>query len=272
MSAHSIVVALLLTLAAGASTGIGSLMAFIPGATSRRFLSGALGLSAGVMLYVSFVDLFPQALESMASVAPGKTGIWWVTLAFFCGMGLIALIDWLVPEDENPHEFQHFESEQLAKADKSTDEKNHLRRTGVMLALAIGIHNFPEGMATFISALDGLEVAVPIVAAIAIHNIPEGIAVAVPIYNATGNRRKALLYSFLSGLAEPVGALIGLLFLLPLWTPTVSALLYAGVAGVMVYISIDELLPGAEKYGYHHISMAGVCLGMAIMAVSIILL
>lgn len=272
MTSHQIIVALLLTLAAGASTGIGSLMAFIPGATSRRFLSGALGLSAGVMLYVSFVDLFPEALRSMEAVVPGRQGVWWVTLAFFCGIGLIALIDWLVPEDENPHEFQHFESEELARERKLDPEHRHLKRTGVMLALAIGIHNFPEGMATFISALDGMEVAIPIVAAIAIHNIPEGIAVAVPIYNATGNRRKALAYSFLSGLAEPVGALVGLLFLLPLWTPTVSALLYAGVAGVMVYISIDELLPGAEKYGYHHVSMAGVCLGMAIMAVSIILL
>lgn len=260
LTTHAIIVALLLTLAAGLATGIGALMAFLPGATSKRFLSGALGLSAGVMIYVSFVDLYPQAVSSVSAVAPGDLGVIWVTLAFFGGIGLIALIDWLIPEDENPHELM------------PKNQDAHLKRTGTMLALAIGIHNFPEGMATFVSALDGMEVAIPIVAAIAIHNIPEGIAVSVPIYNATGNRKKALTFSILSGLAEPIGAVVGLLFLLPFWTPMVNGLLLAAVAGVMIYISIDELLPGAEKYGYHHVSIAGVILGMAIMAASLIML
>ena len=135
----------------------------------------------------------------------------------------------------------------------------------MMLALAIGIHNFPEGIATFVSSLNGLELAIPIVVAIAIHNIPEGVAVSMPIYHATGNSRKAFLMALLSGFAEPLGALFGLLVILPFWTPVLSSLLLSGVAGIMVYISIDELLPSAERYGYHHITIAGVILGMAIM-------
>jgi ZIP family zinc transporter len=147
-----------------------------------------------------------------------------------------------------------------------------LKRTGFMLALAIGIHNFPEGMATFISALDGLDVAIPIVIAIAIHNIPEGIAVSIPILHATGSRRKALTYTMWTGLAEPIGAIFGIVFLLPFWTPIVSALLLAAVSGIMVFIALDELLPGAEEYGHHHYSIAGVILGMLIMAISLLIL
>ncbi len=147
----------------------------------------------------------------------------------------------------------------------------HLRRTGMMLAGAIAIHNFPEGMATFVAAMNGLDVALPIMVAIAIHNIPEGIAVSVPIYHATGNRKKALMWSLMSGLAEPLGAIFGLAFLLPFWTPTVGAIVMAAVAGIMVYISFDELLPGSERYGHHHLAMCGVIGGMVLMAFSLLL-
>lgn len=266
LSIESILLALGLTLIAGMSTGIGSLMAFFTKATNTRVLSGALGLSAGVMVFVSFMELMPEALEGIGMAYPGKEGMIYVLMAFFVGMGLIAAIDFFIPEDENPHEF-HFVNETGGNG----KPKERLKRTGLMLALAIGIHNFPEGMATFVSALDGLDVALPIVIAIAIHNIPEGIAVSVPIYHSTGSRRKALWYSTMTGLAEPVGALFGMLFLLPFWTPTVGALLLAAVAGIMVYISFDELLPGAEEYGHHHFAIGGVILGMVIMAFSFLL-
>lgn len=151
-------------------------------------------------------------------------------------------------------------------------KRQHMKRMGIMLALTIGIHNFPEGMATFIAALDSPDVAIPIVIAIAIHNIPEGISVSIPVYEATGSHKKAILFSVLSGLAEPAGAIIGFLFLLPLWTPMVNSLLLAAVAGVMVYISIDELLPSAERYGHHHIAISGVIAGMAVMAASLLVL
>ncbi len=265
VSFSQIAIAVGLTLIAGLSTGIGSLMAFFSSRTNKKFLTWALGLSAGVMVYVSFMEIMPEALESMEQITPGKMGEIYVLLAFFAGIALIALIDYLIPEDENPHEIACVET--LQESVKSTT----LHRTAFMLAIAIGIHNFPEGIATFISGLEGITVALPIVVAIAIHNIPEGIAVAVPIYHATGNRKKALKWSLLSGLAEPVGAIFAALFILPFWTPVVSSLLMAGISGIMVYISFDELLPGSEKYGHHHLSILGVITGMAVMAVSLLL-
>ena len=150
-------------------------------------------------------------------------------------------------------------------------KKNGLKQTGIITAITIAIHNFPEGIATFMSALTSLEIAIPITAAIAIHNIPEGIAVAVPIYHSTGSKKKAFWLSFASGLAEPLGALIAFLFLMPFWSPTLNAFVLSAVAGIMVYISLDELLPSAEKYGKHHHSIIGLVIGMALMAFSLYL-
>lgn len=251
-----------MTLIAGLSTGIGSLMAFFTKVTNTRFLSGALGLSAGVMVYVSFVELLPDAVESMEAAAGGKTAMLYVLLSFFGGMGLIALIDFLVPEDENPHEIHSI---------KEAGKNGRLKRTGLMLALTIGIHNFPEGIATFVSGLESLDIALPIVVAVAIHNIPEGIAVSVPIYHSTGSRKKALWFSIASGFAEPLGALFALAFLMPIWTPAVNAVCLAAVAGIMVYISFDELLPSAEEYGHHHFAIGGVIVGMALMGFGLLL-
>lgn len=263
LSFSNIISALLLTLIAGMSTGIGSLMAFFAKRTNTKFLSLSLGLSAGVMVYVSFMELMPDAIGSMGTLYGSKTAMLYTLLAFFAGMGLIALIDFLVPEDENPHEFHGIGG--------AADYGTKLRRKGYMLALTIGIHNFPEGVATFVSALESLDIALPIVIAIAIHNIPEGIAVSVPIYHSTGSRRKALFYSMLSGVAEPIGALFALAFLMPIWTPAVNAVCMAAVAGIMVFISFDELLPGAEEYGHHHCAVWGVIAGMAVMGFGMLL-
>ncbi|HNU38494.1 MAG TPA: ZIP family metal transporter, partial [Macellibacteroides fermentans] len=171
--------------------------------------------------------------------------------------------DFLIPEDKNPHEMHNVE--ELSK------KQTGLKKTGMLVALSIGIHNFPEGIATFTSALNSMEIALPITAAIAIHNIPEGIAVSVPIYQATGNKKKAFWLSFLSGMAEPVGALFGFLILLPFWTPAINGFILAAVSGIMVFISIDELLPSAQKYGEHHLSISGLVGGMVIMALSLFL-
>lgn len=261
----NIIIALLLTLFAGLCTGIGATLSFFTRRNDTRVLAGALGLSAGVMVYVSFMELMPQSIESLKEISSERGAIGWSMLAFFGGIGLIALIDRLVPEDENPHEVH-------SMSELSKPGNHHLRRTATMLALAIGIHNFPEGMATFISALDGMDVALPIVIAIAIHNIPEGIAVSVPIYHSTGSRRKAFRYSLLSGLAEPAGALIGMVFLMPFWSPAVNAVCLAAVSGIMVYISFDELLPSAESYGHHHLTLSGVIAGMAVMGATLLVL
>lgn len=256
-NSHNLLFAFGLTLISGLATGIGSLIAFLAKRTDNRFLSASLGLSAGVMIYVSFMELMPESVLLLSDLYPERTSSIYMLLSFFSGIGMIALIDRLVPEDENPHEI-HLISE-------GTKNKQ-LKRTGIMMAFAIGIHNFPEGLATFASALTSIDIALPIVVAVAIHNIPEGIAVSVPIYHATGSRKKAFIYSFLSGMAEPVGALLGYLFLASIWTESLNALILAFISGIMVYISFDELLPGTEKYGHHHWGVAGVILGMAVMA------
>jgi ZIP family zinc transporter len=199
----------------------------------------------------------------------------WVTVgAFFGGIALIGIIDKVVPNYENPHEF--YSIEEMGKGlenlphNEAHDFKK-LRRMGVLTALAIGIHNFPEGLATFTATLTDPNQGIAIAVAVAIHNIPEGIAVSVPIYYATGSRLKAFKLSFLSGLSEPVGALVGYLIFMPFFSPMVFGILFASVAGIMVFISLDELLPSAEEFGEHHLTIIGVIAGMAVMALSLLL-
>lgn len=264
---QNILIPFLLTLFAGLATGIGSLIALVAKHTNKRFLSFSLGLSAGVMIYVSFVELLSQSQETLIDVLGTKSGMLATVAFFFFGMLLIGIIDRLVPSVENPHEVRSIES-----MEEKPSKKSQLMRMGVMTALAIGIHNFPEGVATFTAAMQDPALGIAIAVAIAIHNIPEGIAVAVPIYHATGNRKKAFYLSFLSGLAEPVGALLAYLVLMPFMSPVVMGCVFATVAGIMVFISLDELLPAAREYGEHHISIYGLIAGMAIMALSLIML
>ncbi len=266
MEDANILFAFLLTLFAGLSTGIGSLMAFMSKGFNPKFLAGSLGFSAGVMIYVSFVEILDEAKESLMENYGDSTGYLLTVIAFFSGIALIAVIDKLVPSFENPHELKCVED----CDEKLKDRK--LMRMGVMSALAIAIHNFPEGLATFMAAIENPALGVSIAIAIAIHNIPEGIAVSVPIYYATKSRKKAFWFSFASGLAEPLGALVGYYLLLQFFSPALFGTVFAGVAGIMVFISLDELLPTAEKYGEHHIAIYGLVSGMAVMAVSLLML
>ena len=261
---HNVVFAFLLTIIAGLSTGIGSCIAFFAKKTNKKFLSISLGFSAGVMIYVSMIEIFSKAQDSLIAELGNKEGTWLTIVSFFGGMLVIAIIDKLIPSNENPHEVKDIDminqEEQAAKG---------LTRMGIFTALAIAIHNFPEGLATFISGLQDPSIAIPIVVAIAIHNIPEGIAVSVPIYYGTGSKKKAFIYSFLSGLSEPIGALIGWLVLMPIMNDVVFGIIFAGVAGIMVFISFDELLPAAREYGEHHLSIYGLIAGMIVMAISL---
>jgi ZIP family zinc transporter len=258
---ENIIPALLLTLAAGLCTGIGSAIAYFIRKPKIVYLAFLLGFSAGVMIYVSFMELLPDSLQAI--------GKFWGLVAFFIGIAVIGLIDMLVPERENPHQLQ---AADIADEPTAHRKKNCLMRTGLFTALAIAIHNFPEGIATFTSSLSDLHLGVFIAIAIAIHNIPEGIAVSVPIFYATGNKNKAFFYSFLSGMAEPAGAIIAYLVLLPFLTPVFLSALLAFAAGVMIYISLDELLPMAHRYGHGHLVIAGIVLGMLVMAVSLSML
>jgi len=265
-STGTIIFAFSLTLFAGLSTGIGSALAFFTKQTSHKFLSGALGFSAGVMIYVSMIEIFVKARDSLSSVYGDTKGYWITTLAFFIGIAVIGIIDKLVPEAENPHELRD-----VAEMEASGTNDVALLRMGLFSALAIGIHNFPEGLATFTGALQDPTLGISIAVAIAIHNIPEGIAVSVPIYYATGDKRRAFMLSFLSGLSEPIGALLGFFLLRAIFNEAMFGLVFASVAGIMVYISLDELLPTAEKYGEHHIAIAGLIAGMGVMAGSLLL-
>lgn len=268
MNTDNLLFAFGLTLFAGLCTGFGSALAFFAKRTNTKVLSGALGFSAGVMIYVSFVEIFVKAKDAFVGELGLEMGMWATVLSFFGGMLLIAIIDKFVPSMENPHEIRD-SSEMENSAQKA--EFNKLYRMGLFTAIAIAIHNFPEGLATFTAALKDPSLGIPIAIAIAIHNIPEGIAVSIPIFYATGSRRKAFFYSFLSGLAEPLGAAIGFLILMPFFNDLIFGAMFAAVAGIMVFISLDELLPSAEKYGEHHIAIYGVTLGMAAMALSLLL-
>lgn len=268
----NLMLAFMLTLFAGLSTGIGSLIAFFAKKTNKKFLSISLGFSAGVMIYVSLIEIFQKARTSLSGELGERWGAWATVLAFFGGIFLIALIDKLIPEEENPHETKGVLADSVKAEETGEEEKSkHLMRMGAFTALAIAIHNFPEGLATFVSALQDPSIAIPIVVAIAIHNIPEGIAVSVPIYQATGSKKKAFLYSFASGIVEPVGAIIGWLLLMPIMNDVIYGIIFAAVAGIMIFISVDELLPAAREYGEHHLSVYGLVAGMAVMAVSLLL-
>jgi ZIP family zinc transporter len=292
--------ALGLTLFAGMATAIGSVIAFTAKRTNYRFLSVATGFSAGVMLYVSFVEIFVKGADALTEPYGEATGYLITTLSFFGGMALIGIIDNLIPAGENPHE-THAEAETAPLHDPAapipdgcvrpgaggpepgmhdhTADHHKLMRMGLFTALAIGIHNFPEGLATFLAALQNPGLGIAIAIAIALHNIPEGISVSVPIYYATGDRKKAFTYSVLSGLSEPVGALIAYLVILLLLggsgaevPPQLMGILFAGVAGIMVYISLDELLPTSRAYGRGHDGLYGLVGGMLVMAMSLVLM
>jgi len=291
-----------ITLFAGMTTGIGSIIAFTAKRTNYRFLSISTGFSAGVMLYVSFAEIIVEGGKSLASSYGDYLGSWISTASFFSGILLICLIDNSIPSAKNPHE-THPESETAPLQNPSAplpdfseipptgniDEihsmHNHrikqrnLMRTGLFTALAITIHNFPEGLATFFAALDNHELGLAIAVAIALHNIPEGISVSVPIFYATGNRKKAFIYSLSSGLAEPLGAAFAYMLLaiflgnnVSAIPPQIMGILLNCIAGIMVYISLDELLPTSRAYGRGHDSILGLIAGMAIMAISLLLM
>ncbi|EAL7410841.1 zinc transporter ZupT [Campylobacter jejuni] len=284
---EQIFIAILLTLFAGFSTAIGSTIAFFSRKDDLRVLSLGLGFSAGVMIYISFMEILPTALKDFKNHYDSHWAELLGLACFFGGILISLLIDKLIPEDVNPHEPKEDLSElkicPLPQKGQNPPkfhpgEKLHqintkaLKRTGIFTALAIAIHNFPEGFATFISSLDNLTLGVAIAIAVAIHNIPEGLAVSLPIYHATGDKKKAFIYSALSGLAEPLGAFVGALILLPFIGDLTLAISFAVIAGIMVFISLDELLPAAKTYDKAHDSLYGLIAGMAIMALSLNLL
>lgn len=248
----SIVFAFLITLIAGLATGIGAIFAFFSKKENIVFLSISLGFSAGIMIYLSFMEILPASLNIVSQV--------WGYLGFFIGAFIIGIIDKVIPNNENPHEFFHRQSD--LKKLQTSHTRHHLLKIGILTALSIAIHNFPEGFITFMSLLEYPQIGIGIAVAIALHNIPEGMAVSVPILYATGSRKKAFWYSFLSGLSEPMGALFGYILLQPFLSQTVWGMILSATAGIMVYIALEELLPTAKRYSQNHLSILSVFIGM----------
>lgn len=260
---NSFLLAASLTLFAGLATIVGGFLSFYAKRTNTRFLATSLGFSAGVMIYVAMLELMNKARDILTVGLGSATGNWAAVLAFFGGMLSIALIDKFIPSlEDSPGA--------LASGTGGTNNPK-LLRMGLLTALAIGVHNFPEGLITFFSSMQDPVMGLSIAAAIAIHNIPEGIAIAAPIYYSTGSRRRTLLWVFLSGVVEPIGALAGYLVLTAFFNSMVYGIIYAAVAGIMVYISFNQLLPAAREYGGHKLSTLGMFGGMAVMALSLLL-
>lgn len=286
---ENVQIAFLLTILAGLSTGIGSLFAIFIKKGSTKWLAFTMGLAAGVMIYLSFMEMLPHATEALSEAldhghhahdhghAHGhgyehghdhgheehNSGPWVALISFFGGILLVILIDRLTPNSHEPYDLEN---------NSETQENKKLMRIGLMTAIALAIHNFPEGIATFVSALEDPYLGLTIAIAIAMHNIPEGISVAMPIYYATGDRKKAFMYSFLSGLVEPIGAFLCYFIFMDFINPIAMGVLIAGVAGIMVFISLDQLLPAANEYGDHRLSIYGAVVGMLLMATSLAML
>ena len=286
---NDILFAFLLAIFAGASTCAGAAIAFFSKQDSTKMLSAGLGFSAGVMVYLSFVELLPASIKEFSKLSQNGEII--ALFIFFASMLACIFIDKVVPDDVNPHEIEapeaycelrfcylkdrelHIAKQKAALAQNNAPASNKaLRRTGIFTAFAIALHNFPEGFATFASGLESIKLGVVVALAVAIHNIPEGVAVSLPIYHATGQKRKAFIFAALSGLAEPLGALVGALLILPLFGASAVAVSFALVAGVMIFISFDQLFPVAKAYASGHECLYGLIVGMAVMAFSLKLL
>jgi len=268
---NDVLFAFLLTLIAGLATGIGGLVVLFSKVTNKKFLSACLSFSAGVMIYISFAEIFLEAFESLEYAFGDGMGYSILTGSFFAGIALMAMIDRFIPHDEEIEELLESIPQQEQAICK---EKRELKRTGISSTTAIAIHNFPEGLITFIAALYDPAMGIAIAIAIVIHNIPEGIAVAAPIYHATGSKKKAFLVSVGAGLTEPLGALVAWLLLRNVFEGMDGAfgIIFALVGGIMVFVAIHQLLPTAQKYGKHHLVMKWLFAGMAVMALSLVVL
>lgn len=259
-----VILSLGLTTLVGLSMGLGSLLSFFVDEANKRFLALSLSFSAGIMIYVSFMAILPEGMELIES-HHGEHGSSLIALTgFFGGMLITAIVEKIV------HKFggHHHGHDHLHGEGHSHDD-NHLSKLGLMSAVAIAIHNLPEGLAIFTAGLKDISVAIPIAAAVVLHNIPLSIAISVPIYHSTGSKNKAFIYSLLVGLCQPLGAIIGYMVLSQFFNDMVFGILFSVVAGIMIFVSLDELLPSSQKYEDHHISVYGAIAGMIVMALSL---
>jgi len=271
---NNIALGFLLTIIAGSATGVGGLAILLSKKTSKKFLSICLSFSAGVMLYVSFAEILVEAFEALKYKLGDGTGYLVATVAFFAGILITAAIDKFVPHGDDIADLVDYTPEQTGSDAIIQKDKNELKRTGVMAAIAIAVHNLPEGVIVFMAALHDPAMGIAIALAIILHNIPEGIATAAPIYYSTGSKAKAFMFSFCTGFVQPVGALIAWLLMRNIFDDmeAIFGFAFAAVAGIMVYVAIHQLLPAARKFGKHGMVMKWLFAGMAVMAGSLVVL
>lgn len=255
----NVITALMICVAAAAATMIGGFSVFTTKDSNPRMLAFGLAFAGGAMVYISLVEIFWKSLSSFSEVMEDKAAYTDATLAFFAGVVVLVMIDRLIPNPHNKLTAPH------------NEDKAHLKRIGVLAALAITVHNFPEGMATFFAALEDPVLGSSLAFAIAVHNIPEGVSIAIPVYYATNDKRLTLLACSISALAEPAGALLGYLILAPFLSPYVFGAVFGMIAGAMVFLAMDELLPTAKRYSAGHDAVYGMVIGMACIAISLVL-
>lgn len=253
-----------LTLVVGLSMGLGSLISFFVKETNKKFLAISLSFSAGIMVYVSFMAILPEGMELIEENLGHERGHGWALVAFFSGMILVAIVEKLVHGLGGGHgDHDHSGHHHL------DTEGEHLNKLGLVSAIAIGIHNLPEGLAIFTAGLNDISLAIPIALAVVMHNIPLGMAISIPIYYSTKSRKKAMLYTVLVGLCQPLGAVLGYIVLYRFFSDFLFGVLFSIIAGIMIFVAVDELLPTAQKYEDHHISVYGFIVGMIVMAASL---
>lgn len=249
-----------ITLAAGLATVLGSALVFFQKTPSPRLLAFGLAFASGAMVFVSLTEIFNKSVDGFSQ---NGTGFAWAVAAFLVGVLLILALDRLVP---NPHDTLDVDDPRF-----NDSNQNALKRIGLMTAFAITAHNFPEGLATFFATLESPTLGTPLAFAIAVHNIPEGISIAAPIYFATHNKRLTVLACLISGLAEPLGAAMGYFVLKPFLSPQIFGWVFGIIAGVMVFLALDELLPAAKRYSDGHETVYGLVGGMAMISISLAL-
>ncbi|NLW96735.1 MAG: zinc transporter ZupT [Xanthomonadaceae bacterium] len=260
---QNLLIALAVTTAAGLATGFGGLLVFASKSPNARLLAFGLAFAGGAMVYVSLGEILTKSIASFSMHYGERLGFTWGTLSFLAGVLVIVTIDRLVP---NPHERLEVDDPYFRE-----HNRDYVRRVGLLTAVAITAHNFPEGLATFFATLENPGVGLPLAFAIAIHNVPEGIAIAVPVYFATNNKAYAFTACLLSGLAEPVGAILGYALLRPFLSEAVFGAVFGIIAGVMVFLALDELLPAAKRYAKGHETVYGLVTGMGALAISLVL-
>lgn len=266
--------ALSLTVVVGLSMGLGGLLSFFINNLNKKFLAITLSFAAGIMIYVSFMEMLPEGMHLIEDYI-GEVGNLIALGWFFGGMFMTAILEKIVHmfageyHDHNHGEHSHHKHNHNHSHEKHEHNGEHLSKLGVLSAIAIAIHNIPEGLALFTAGLKDISLALPIAAAVVIHNIPLSVAISVPLYYSTGSRKKAFIYTLLVGLCQPVGAVLGYAVLARVFNDLVVGTLFSIVAGIMVFVALDELLPSSQKYEDHHLSVYGAILGMMVMAISL---